>query len=86
MASEIVNSSAPDTGNMGRFRLGGTSLAQIQMTTVEVLARYGSPDQQSKWLAPLLRGETRSAFAMTERFGTSIGGSQVCRCTDEYFF
>ena len=33
---------------------------------MEVLARYGTPEQQAKWLAPLLAGETRSAFAMTE--------------------
>jgi acyl-CoA dehydrogenase len=33
---------------------------------MEVLVRYGTPEQQERWLKPLLAGDIRSGFAMTE--------------------
>jgi len=33
---------------------------------MELLAEFGSPDQQAEWLIPLLEGRIRSAFCMTE--------------------
>ncbi|KAB0267472.1 acyl-CoA dehydrogenase family protein [Microvirga brassicacearum] len=33
---------------------------------IETLERYGTPEQKARWLPPLLDGEIRSAFAMTE--------------------
>jgi acyl-CoA dehydrogenase len=69
VAPEVVNCSAPDTGNMGNAPFICISVLRLK-SLAEVLARYGSPEQQKKWLIPLLNGEIRSAFAMTEKNGS----------------
>jgi acyl-CoA dehydrogenase len=33
---------------------------------IEILSQFGAPEQKTRWLKPLLEGEIRSCFAMTE--------------------
>ncbi|SFJ57428.1 acyl-CoA dehydrogenase family protein [Cellulomonas sp. KH9] len=71
---------APVAELLGRSpRLGpvATNCAAPDTGNIELLTEFGTPEQQERWLDPLLTAQTRSAFCMTEPGAASSDATQI---------